>query len=418
MSYLADNSPASTDVNRKYLDIVRRWPAIFSHQSRWLKIRSILIMMLRLSLLPFLFMTSLLVMVILRISLAFNGRRSLSSIHELALAQVPSLVKQYPMHFYPTLAKAFEIGFIKEHLAEHLGKQKKFVEVAVGEGTLSARVFDGERQVTALDLNPYSLVKASKLDHICRSIVCDGQNLPLRQGAYDLLLSTNFLSHVTRKEATIASWSRCAQWIIFNDETPFWSTGWAVPYLLKKVGLKGMAAQRARSFNEYFLQQLMDKAVMEKQVGACCDIHAQASFMSERTFFYSSLASFFMLCPGAPTPVYFKKLFLGPLRFFVVPVAIKLAEMLIRFDAYQDRSTDTFMMFVGKSRVPRSDESEEDLMCPRCGDGTLDSENCCLKCGTVYPVKDGMLFLLPEELDYVTQEYSSEIAATIPSEHL
>jgi ubiquinone/menaquinone biosynthesis C-methylase UbiE len=414
----AEGSLMEGEINRGYLDHIRRWSGKRPKLSYGAIKRKLLFNnLLRLLLLPFLLLTGPLFIISLRASLRRKTNSRESLLHQQALAYPESFVDQYPLHLYPLVAKALELAYLKKRLAGLLDEQMKVVEVAIGEGTLSARLFKPEPRVTALDLNPYSLVKALKLGHVDRAIVCDGLHPPLQKGSYDLLISNNFLHHVTQKESAIASWSQVAGRILFNENTPFWASGWTVPYLLKKIGLDGPAARRARKIKAHSIQHLESKSALEQLVRKYGEIEDQASFMSERTFFYCSLFSFFMRCYGPPTPPLLKKAFLGPLRLLIIPMTIKLAELLISFDAYQDRATDTFVFFSYKSKLFRPMTKDQGLLCPRC-EGSLNSEHRCERCGTAYSFKDGMLFLLPEEFDYIAREYSSEVAASIPAEHL
>ena len=145
-------------------------------------------------------------------------------IHDEALQHVSEFVEQYPFHLYPVVAKALELAYLKRRLANGglIASDASIVEVAIGEGTLSARVFGSAPRVTGLDLNPHSLSFAAKLPHVRRAIVCDGIQPPIRPASFDLLLAVNFLHHVTDKRGAVQSWASIARTIVFNENTRYW----------------------------------------------------------------------------------------------------------------------------------------------------------------------------------------------------
>jgi hypothetical protein len=315
------------------------------------------------------------------------------------------------------VAKALELAYLKSRLATLSGNPSRILEVAIGEGTLSARVFGGGGPVTGIDLNPYSLHKASTLPHVARAIVADGLNPPIRPGTFDLLLSINFLHHVSQKDLAVANWSRLAERLLFNENTPYWASGWAVPYLLRRVGFASLAARRAQAIALHSLQHLEHLPTLERHIRASCDLLERTTFMSERTFFLASIFSFLMRCYGPPTPHVLKRWSLGPLRSCVLPLTAALARRLIEFDAHADRSSDAFVMFLCHSRNWHREVSRADLLCPSCR-AALDASDGCPQCGSRYPRQDGMLFLLPPEFATVAGAYRTDAARSIPDEHL
>jgi ubiquinone/menaquinone biosynthesis C-methylase UbiE len=406
------------EINRGYLDHISRWSGTVRVEKwRALKERILFGNELRLLLLPLLLIASVFFLVGLKIFVRFHASGSTSILHNKAHEYIDGLIEQYPLHLYPVVAKALELAYLKDRLATLIENQGRILEVAVGEGTLSARLFGHERHITALDLNPYSLVKASTLEHVKRAIVCDGLNPPIREGTYDLLLSLNLLHHVTQKTATVSNWARIARILLFNENTPFWASGWTAPYLLKKLGLRKMAARKARAIEVHSLQCLEGLDKLDEHIRPHGEIKERVSFMSERTFFYASVFSFLMRCYGPPTPALLKRIFLGPLHRVVLPLTKKLADLLIVFDAYQNRSTDTFVVFLVHSRKFSQAQTGQDLVCPRCRI-LLSPDQRCAECQTTYLSKDGMLFLLPQELGHIAEQYKGEISTSISAQHL
>src|SRR5438874_2229890 len=146
----------------------------------------------------------------LRLFLFFKRSRP-SQFTKLALECVDDFVEQYPFHLYPIVCKAFELACLGNQIPDLLRQHTGFVEIAIGEGTLSSRVFPADATVVGLDLSPYSLKKAAGKSHVTQAVVCDCLAPPIREGSFDVLIANNFLHHVTQKEQTLSRWSRIAE---------------------------------------------------------------------------------------------------------------------------------------------------------------------------------------------------------------
>lgn len=403
----------TAEINRGYLDHIRGWSrlsATLGGRGRGLARR-----VLQIALVPVTLLVGAGLLVGLRVVEVRRGATPQVGIHDEALAFVDRFVEQYPMHLYPVVAKALELAYVKKRLAALLREDSAIVEVAIGEGTLSARIFDERHQVAGLDLNPHSLAQAAKLPHVARAIVSDGLHPPFHTGAFDLLLSLNFLHHVTDKRTTVANWTSIARVSLFNENTEYWARGWTIPYLLRRLGLARAAGRSAGRIESFSLQHLLDRAPLGVEVRSVAKVREESSFLSERTFFVCSLFSFLMLCYGPPTPAILKRLFLGPLRPLALPLTSGLARQLLAFDAREDRAKDTFVFFEcdGRTREPNP---AGDLVCPQCGADLTGSA--CARCGANYPKADGMLFLLPAQFSHVFDDYARREAGPVPAEHL
>jgi ubiquinone/menaquinone biosynthesis C-methylase UbiE len=403
----------TTEVNRGYLDHIRRWsrPSV----TLGARLRSLAKRGVQVLLVPVTLLVGVGLLISLRVAEIRRPASTRASIYDEALTFVDGLVEQYPMHLYPLVAKALELAYMKKRLASILREDSRVVEVAIGEGTLSARIFSESHQITGLDLNPHSLAKAARLPHVARAIVGDGLHPPIRAGAFDLLLSLNFLHHITDKRTTVANWTSIARVSLFNENTTYWASSWTIPYVLRLLGLARPANRYARRIEAFSLQHLLGRAPLEEEIRSVAQVREETSFLSERTFFLCGLFSFLMLCYGPPTPSVVKSLFLGVLRPLALPLTSSLARRLLASDAHEDRTKDTFVFFECDGKI-RESVPVGDLVCPRCGVGLTGS--LCGGCGANYPQSDGMLFLLPPQFSYVFDDYSRHEAAPIPTEHL
>ena len=172
------------EVNRGYLDHIRRWSIGRAASGLHGATRHVFGSALRLAGIPFLILYAAALTVALRVSVLLR-KRVKSTLHDDALQHVDAFVAQYPLHLYPIVAKSIELSYLKRRLPEIVNTDSSIVEVAIGEGTLSARIFGDQHKLTGLDLNPYSLVKATKLPHVRQAVVCDGLNPPVRPAAFE-----------------------------------------------------------------------------------------------------------------------------------------------------------------------------------------------------------------------------------------
>ena len=408
-------SIAPQEVNRGYVDHIREW----SQRGRF-GLSSLAgtagRTLVRLIAAPFAFAWGVTLLIYLRIVIAVRGRGKESAVHERALDSADEFVRQYPMHLYPVVAKALELAYLREALPRLAPDAKHIAEIAIGEGTLSARLFDGDRRVVGVDLNPYSLKKATLLPHVKTAVIGDGLNPPLVRGAFDLLVSNNFLHHVSDKEGTVRNWASVARRLVFNDNSPYWSRGFARPYVLRLLGGKAAAEEAAKKLERHTMQHLETREELVRHVADTCDIVEEVSFMAWRTFFFCASFSAFLRAYGPPTPLAIKWLYNGPLRPVAIPLTRALARALIRFDVLQDRKTDTYITLVCDGREFKKADTGGALRCPAC-EGAIASDTC-TRCGATYDRRDGMLFLLPPELAHIASQYSPEAFKNLPSEHL
>ena len=353
----------------------------------------------------------------LRIALLLRRSKPTKLTQE-ALNCVDEFVEQYPLHLFAIVCKAFELAYLSNQLSYLFGKNKRIVELAIGEGTLSARIFPENTSVVGLDLSPYSLKKASLKTHVKQAIVCDCMTPPVRPGSFDVLVANNFLHHVTQKERSLAIWSRIADTAYFNENTPYFASSWTPPYVLEKLGRKESAARVASQTERHLNQCLKPKETLDTIISKDYEILNSISYFSARTFFYCSLFSYVFGCYGAPTPPWIKELSRSRyLRWIIIPLTADVAKLLIRFDQDEDRARDTFISYSCKSRNYAPDTLENPLACPDCGAG-LTPSNECTACARAYTSQDGMLFLLAQELKDLQHEYSYEVSAQTPEEHL
>jgi ubiquinone/menaquinone biosynthesis C-methylase UbiE len=345
-------------------------------------------------------------------------RARTAPLNQRAMERVGEFVEQYPLHLYPVVLKSFELAFLEAEVQRLLKQGARWLEMAIGEGTFSAKIFPPTAQVVGLDLNPYSIGKAVEMPHVKQAVIGDCLRPPISEGYFDVVLANNFLHHVTMKEQTLANWSRVAPKLLFNESTPYWASGWAAPYMLRKRGYKDAAQRAADQIERSHLQHLDPKEVVDELVRKDYQVVETASYFSERTFFLCALYSYIMRCYGPPTPAALKHLFLSKsMRWLTIPLTTSIARLLIQFDQFQDRSRDAYVSYVCESRRKFERREANYLVCPRCG-GEVNESDRCQGCGKQYPRIDGMLFLLPEEMEHVGTGYDPERGLLTPKEHL
>ena len=370
--------------------------------------------LVRLSLLPFLFVAALLIATYLQAYLLRRaGRRS--TVHLKALDNIDSFLRQYPLHLYPLVAKSLELAYIQEELPHLLRNCDQVLEMGIGDGTLSARIFPPTMGITALELNPYLLFAARRFGHVRKAVVCHCLFPPVREGGFDLIVANNVVHHVSQKADLLARWARIAEHALFNENTVFWASSWVGTYLLRKLGLRTAASRVSARIAQRHWQSVLAREDLHEIVRSQYEVIRAESYLSQRTFFMCAIFSALMLCTGPPTPPILKRVFLGASEGIVLSLTKRIASLLIRFDVHQDRSKDAFVSYTCKSREFRRSPEGPRLMCPDCKTA-LAPTNKCVGCGVHYQTSDGMLFLLPREIDHIRQAYSPEFAATIPGE--
>ncbi len=343
--------------------------------------------------------------------------KTVNDFNKRAAGYVREFVEQYPFHLYPIVCKSFEFAFFADEVTNLLNQRASFLEIAIGEGTFSSRIFPKDTRVVGLDISPYSLKKAGCMPHISKAIICDCLEPPIDESAFDVLLANNFLHHVTDKEGALKNWAKISKKIIFNENTPYWASGWVAPYITKKLGLKKFSTGIAKQIEAEHRQCLRTQETIEEILAKDYEVCKKATYMSEQTFFYCAIFSFLLGCTGPPTPSYLKDWFLSkPLRRLILPLTAKLAELLVYVDQYQDRDKDTYISYICESRSAVTVSRTSFLICPECKEKLENDE--CKRCAKKYSTIDGMLFLLPDKLEFIQQGYNPFIADATLDEHL
>jgi hypothetical protein len=369
----------------------------------------------RLALVPVLLIEAGLITLALELYLAVR-RPNLGGIHGDALPHVDEFVRQYPLHPYPIVCKALELAYLRAELPRYATPDADVLEIAIGDGTLSEKVFPAGTAVIATDIAPYSLRHAAAKAHVTQALVCDALAPPFRPGSFDLLVANNFLHHVTGKKATVKAWTELADVVMFNENTPEWASGWCRPFILRRLGARKTSARVASAIERAHLQHLETRDQLESTVPDDCDLASTTSYFSERTFFLSALLSSALRCTGPPTPAVVKRVMLGPLVRIALPLSSRLVKALIRYDSLQDRDRDAYISFTLVRRASRA-SAQPRFVCPDCAADCSPPE-ACPRCGRAFAEIDGMLFMLPEEFRQIETEYSAELARTVPAEHL
>jgi SAM-dependent methyltransferase len=401
---------AGGEINRGYVDVVR------NRKYGFVAWKSVIVSLFRLFCVPLLFLSGILMTGMLRRKLA-GKRHQISEFHRKSAENVRSFIDQYPFHVSAIVCKSFELTHLRDEMARLPKKDGRIVEVAIGEGSFSARIFDKKQGVVGLDLDPYMLRKAKNRGHVREGVVCDCLQPAIRDGSFDLLVANNFLHHVTEKRGTLRNWGRIAESVIFNENTFFWASGWFLPWALGRLGLAEASLKEARKIESSHLQCLLKMEELDAVTGEIYDIRNRVSYLSEWTFAVCALFSFLMRRTGPPTPSFLKWLFSGVLRESVRAMSQRLSELVIYADQFEDRATDTFVSYTGRSREFRPSEGEGFMLCPACR-VPLDPQLRCAVCGAQTQRIDDMVFLLPRDMDHIRADYDHVHVAGMPSEFL
>ena len=361
----------------------------------------------RLLLLPVAYGTSLVLIVYLKLKVGAK-KNSINPLHFGAIEYVDDLAEQYPLSFYPILYKSIQISYLKQELRDKLPAEARFVEMAIGEGSLSRRFFPPDANVVALDINTRALRRAATLPHVKDAIICNIMAAPVKPGSFDAVVSNNFLHHVTDKERVLQIWADLAPTAIFNECTDEWKLAWPGPYVLSKLGMKDWSTSRAERVEDKFNNTFLPADVVDAKVETHHDIARRVSYLSKPVM---SLCFLFCLLQRANGPLTGEDarpilaLCRSILRPFVMPATRELARLLIVWDALRDRTEDAYVSYTITSRSFSKAEGTGYLLCPNCR-ADLGGVPECAACGIKYDRICGMLFLLPKELAHVQSNFN------------
>ena len=360
----------------------------------------------RLLLLPVAYGTSVVLIAYLKLKVGAK-KDSINPLHFGAIEHVDELAEQYPLSLYPILYKSIQISYLKEELRDKLPADARFVEMAIGEGSLSRRFFSPDANVVALDINTRALRRAATLPHVKDAIICNIMDSPVKPGSFDAVVSNNFLHHVTDKERVLQIWAGLAPTAIFNECTDEWKLAWPGPYTLSKLGLKDWAAGRAARVEDIFNNTFLPAEEVDAKVQTHHDIARRVSYLSKPVM---SLCFLFCVLQRANGPLTGEDarpilaLCRGILRPLVMPATRELARLLIVWDALRNRTEDAYVSYTVTSRSFTKAEDKGYLLCPNCR-ADLGEVPECSACKIKYDRICGMLFLLPTELSHVQSNF-------------
>ncbi len=325
---------------------------------------------------------------------------------------IEAFAEQYPFHYYPVLAKGYELSYMKDLLADGTIAAEGLLEFAVGEASLSSRIFEGiKNSVIGCDLSPYSLYQCKRFDHFRALIVADVMNPPVKEGTADCILSMNFIHHVSQKSEVLKKWSLIAETTVFNENTSYWASASSWAGILGRIGLKRFSASAAKRKELANYQFLLDESEIDQIVERDYEVVKKISFIHADTMFLSNLSAALMLgVYGPPTPALIRWLS----RPFL-PLVRATAKELFLWDQSRDRSHDVFILYVGRSRnfVRSAPEPVFFAYDEDSNSFTVDQLQ-----SSRQPMKDGLVFLLSKDRSQIFEAYDVATRAAVSSQHL
>jgi SAM-dependent methyltransferase len=401
---------AGGEINRGYVDIVR------NRKHPYVLWKAVIVSLVRLFCVPLLYLAGIVVTGMLRRRLA-GKHGQISDFNRKAADNAKLFADQYPFLLYAVVCKSFELAHLRDELANLTTRDTRIVELAIGEGSFSARIFPKSPGIVGLDLDPYMLRKAKNRGHVREGVVGDCLNPAFRDGSFDLLVSNNFMHHVTEKRPTLSNWARIGETVIFNENTFYWASGWFIPFALRRLGFEAAGLKQARKIEATHLQCLLRMEELDAISRDVFEVQNRLTYLSESSFALCALFSFLMKRTGPPAPTFLKWVFGGALRSSASGMTTRLSELVILCDQFEDRSTDTFVSYRGRSRGFRKSEGAQDLLCPACR-VPLDAQLRCALCAAAYARIDDMIFLLPREMDHIRADYDHAHVGGVPADYL
>jgi hypothetical protein len=356
--------------------------------------------------------------VLLRV-LTSRRRPERSRLHRRAAELSAEFTSQYPLWPYSILIKSLAWAFVEEHLPPNSVERKHVLELAIGEGSFSGRIFSGTDEVVGLDVNPVSLSKAVRFPHVRKAVVANCMIPPIHDGAFSVVLANNFLHHVSDKRGTLGRWARLAPLLLFNECTPLWSESWPVPRVLGAIGLRRASRFASDLLNRLGSQDLVPESTLTNLAAEHIDILEKRTYFSENTYMFATLPCVLALNMGAVPEELKRAAQSRPFRKITAKLTAALVRLLIDYDEQQSRGRDVFVSYAGRSRFcTRRYATNGYLRCVRCGQGCLNADQACGRCGHRYASADGMVFLLDADLQHIERSYDPTNAAAFADEHL
>lgn len=344
------------------------------------------------------------------------NRRPIGELHANGLKRVDTFVDQYPFHLYPVFVKALELDFLLKEIARVTTPTSKIVELAIGDGSLSKNIYPPGATIVAVELSPFSLQVSSTMPHVRRSAVSDCTNPAVASGAFDLLVTNNFLHHVTDKEAVLDHIARISERAIFNENTTYWTSSWPRPFLLGRLGLKAAEARETDRLARKFLQDLRPKKEIDAIISERFTIEAEDGYLCEKTLFLCGIFSRLMGAYGPATPGYVKRAARSALLGGAIRACTRaLVSALIRFDSHQDKEKAISISYSCRSRSFKRADAASEFVCAECR-ANLPPDLKCSSCGAEFPSVRGMAFLLPKSLQFIHERYVTETADVYETE--
>jgi SAM-dependent methyltransferase len=404
-----------SEINRGYVDYLR--PADRSPTqeegsgSRWwphVRLTRLLAWIGRYLVLCVLLLTTVVVLTYLHLSSLGRRRDPLGEIHAGGLERIDLFVEFYPFHPYPLLAKALELAFLQRELPKVATSSSKIIELAIGDGSLSQHIYPAGSKIVAVDISPFSLRIPAAMPHVRQAVISNCIDPAVASGTFDLLVTNNFLHHVTDKEGVLDHIARIANRAIFNENSTYWASAWPEPFLLGRIGMKQREAETIRDLKTRFLQDLRARSEIDSIVSERFEVDTETAYLCEKTFFLCGIFSRLMGVYGPPAPGYIKHMMQMPVLGPLIRSSTRaLGVALIRFDNYQDRSSAAFISYSCRSKAFQAAKLESDFVCAECG-RNLPADLKCLACGTEFPSVEGMKFLLPKHLQFIHSKYVAD----------
>jgi len=324
----------------------------------------------------------------------------------------------YPFQPYPLLCKALELAFLQQELPKVATASSKIIELAIGDGSLSQHIYPAGSRIVAVDVSPFSLRVSAAMPHVRQAIISDCINPAVASGTFDLLVTNNFLHHVTDKEGVLDHIARIADRAIFNENSTYWASAWPKPFLLGKIGMKRREAQTIKDLKTRFLQDLRSRSEVDRIVSERFEVQAETAYLCENTFFLCGIFSRLMGVYGPPAPGYLKHMVQTPILGPLIRSSTRaLGLELIRLDSCQDKRTAAFISYSCRSKTFKPAKLESDFVCADCG-GELPADLKCTACGTEFASVDGMTFLLPKQLQFIHTKYVADMGPFYEKESL
>lgn len=324
--------------------------------------------------------------------------------YETALASYRGFLEIYPTSIYLPVVKSIELGFFKT-----IAKEPPLLEIGVGDGSFSERMFAGcdTDRFLGGDLVPETIFSAQEKGVFKHLAVMDADEVPLPSASAATVLMNNLIHHVPARLQTLREIGRVLKTggcFVFTDNLSGWIENAAEYRFLKALKLESLARRYGRWKLDFLMQSLIPDASSWEKLASeeGWEMVRAQEFIGPRVMFWCHLFELLNLKQGRAAwgPLeriisvpFFRRAISGPMG--------RIVEVLLVREGTAMEGRGAYLFVCLRKKVASSSPTPAGgdgftLVCPVCRGALVRSEFewSCSQCRREYPLAKGIPILL------------------------